>query len=923
MTQVCSKCSRVNPPDAAYCYYDGAILAGHTANGGPINQGSAPFPSQFVFPSGLVCRNFDQLALACQQNWRAAVDLLKQGFLTSFLGGLGRADLALAAQEAARFPDQDRGLDQFLAKLPTQVLETPKLKAEPSEVNLGQVPLGSDRQFDLHLINLGMRLVFGSVVSDCKWLALGEAPGSPQKLFQFGGETTVAVHVRGQHLRAGTKPLPGRLVVESNGGTVTVPVRADVPVKPFAEGVLAGSVSPRQIAQKAKKFPKDAAVLFEKGAVADWFTLNGWKYPVQGPSASGLGAVQQFFEALGLAKAPKVEVSVQAVNFRGKVGDSAQTVLEVKTPESKYVYAHATCDQSWLEVGRAKLNGRFASITVKVASVPNQPGETLKANLNVSGNGNQRFVIPVTLAIDGTSPFADLMAEPAGGVGAVPLPAAATGPQHVVSTTAVAAAGTEVAAAAPAPSAPASALPTPAAFPRLAPPGIIAAPTSLAGSSPTAVVAPMPRSPEARTRSQRQGMPMWLHLVPLGVLAIALVAVMLRDRLASPSGTALDGNEDLRIGLYFDFGLSKEDIAKRGIEPAMSFGLVKIDDAADRDSFKKLTYDEWGANNSTVVRIDGNIDRPFGQKISGAWEVKPKKIARGLGMTGSWMFLDKVQVTQTARIVPGEMVEVGPGAFKRFLDTCFVRYKIENKDKRAHKVGLRVLLDTYIGDNDGPFFTVPGLPDLVKTKKDFSPPQRVPDFVQALENPEVKKPGIVVQFNFRLSDALEAPSRISLTHWPGPGLKNIHVYNLPMADINNDSAVVMYWEEKEMRPGAARTLGFTVGLGAVSTTEGLIGLSVGGSTAPGGQMTVVALVADPQPKQTITLELPPELSFVDKESAKQEVPTAERSPDGRARPSPVTWRVRSTVPGTFTLEVKTSTGRQQKSKVHIRPGALF
>src|SRR5438128_8918074 len=132
MPQVCSQCQRANPPEAAYCYHDGALLAGHSANGGPINQGARPFPTTFVFPSGLACRNFDQLAMVCMQNWAEAIGLLKQGFLAGFLGGLGRADLARAAQEAARFPDQDRGFDQLLAKLPTQVLEAPKLKVEPT-----------------------------------------------------------------------------------------------------------------------------------------------------------------------------------------------------------------------------------------------------------------------------------------------------------------------------------------------------------------------------------------------------------------------------------------------------------------------------------------------------------------------------------------------------------------------------------------------------------------------------------------------------------------------------------------------------------------------------------------------------------------------------------------------------------------------
>jgi hypothetical protein len=58
-------------------------LVGRTANGGPIKTGSQPFPHQCVFPSGKVCRDFDQLALACQENWTETRELLQQGFGTS------------------------------------------------------------------------------------------------------------------------------------------------------------------------------------------------------------------------------------------------------------------------------------------------------------------------------------------------------------------------------------------------------------------------------------------------------------------------------------------------------------------------------------------------------------------------------------------------------------------------------------------------------------------------------------------------------------------------------------------------------------------------------------------------------------------------------------------------------------------------
>src|SRR5215831_3895208 len=132
MSQVCSKCSHANPAEAIYCYFDGVALGGHSGNGRKGPASARLFPSQFVFPSGRVCRTFDEFAIACQQNWSSAVDLLKQGFLASFLGGIGRADLALAAKEAARFPDSDRGLDRLLAKIPSQALEAPKLRVEPT-----------------------------------------------------------------------------------------------------------------------------------------------------------------------------------------------------------------------------------------------------------------------------------------------------------------------------------------------------------------------------------------------------------------------------------------------------------------------------------------------------------------------------------------------------------------------------------------------------------------------------------------------------------------------------------------------------------------------------------------------------------------------------------------------------------------------
>src|ERR1043166_2637212 len=140
MALVCRECSRINPPEAAYCYEDGAPLPGAISRS--INIGAAAFAKPFVFPDGPTCRSFDELAKGCQDNWRAALALLDQGVFASFFGDLGRDDLAVAAHEAAAVPDRERGLDYLLEKLPSRVLVPPRLRVEPTAFHLGRLTVG-------------------------------------------------------------------------------------------------------------------------------------------------------------------------------------------------------------------------------------------------------------------------------------------------------------------------------------------------------------------------------------------------------------------------------------------------------------------------------------------------------------------------------------------------------------------------------------------------------------------------------------------------------------------------------------------------------------------------------------------------------------------------------------------------------------
>ncbi|HTU16553.1 MAG TPA: hypothetical protein VMG10_00705 [Gemmataceae bacterium] len=919
MTVVCRNCSRVNPPEARYCYWDGAVLDSRAHSSGPIAVGAQPFHNPFVFPSGRQCRNFDELVLACYSEWQEALDLLRQGYLDGFFGGMGRADLALAAKQAAKAADPDRGLDHLLNKLPCSNREPPKLFAQPLEVNLGQVPRSAERQFEMHIENQGLGLLQGTIAcDDTAWLMLGEGGGSPRKVFQCLHDFKLPVQIHGKALRAGNKPLEGRLTIESNGGATVIVVRAEVPVQPFPDGVLAGAISPRQVAEKAKANPKGAAPFFEKGAVAAWYESNGWIYPVQGPPSSGLGAIQQFFEALGLVKIPVVEISETSIQLQGPPGGSLEHVLQVRAQEKRPVFAYATTGAPWLQIGRVVLEGRTARIPVKVPSVPARPGETLQGKVQVTANGGQRFLVEVSLVITGRiSAHVDRL--PAGGVlevepamEAAPVLTTADVVAEVETIPEVEAVVPEVVSAGPS-SRQESLDFTTAAIPD----GLHGLRNGGRGDFDGKV---------ARIREQPSG-GILKHLLPLGILALLLFIVVAHDLWVILSEPARGGPADA-ADVFIHFHDYKGD--KMIPLPTMRFGLL-VTDASNPDKRKKLTFDEHGRSNNTVIRLDGK-EAIFGEP-PGEWDKMKGKLSseteglprEGLGSSW-WMPERKLKVTQEVEIVAGTQ--------SGRLDTCLVRYFLKNTDKRVHRVGIRFMLDTYIGANDGVPFLIPGDSHLCDTKKAFDTPAKVPDFIQALEKEDLQNPGTVAYLQFRIGKNVESPERVLLGGWPNPALEEIGIraaqaqltgWEVPFISIKervgrkvaDDSAVTMYWNEQQLEPGKSRTVGFAYGLGNVDTHEsgGHILLTVGGRLVPHGEFTLTALVHDPKAGEKLTLELPNGFSIAkgDKEQTVPPVPAGARRPD-----SPVTWRIKAGAEGKYELTVRSNAGKTQKLPVTIR-----
>lgn len=339
--------------------------------------------------------------MCCRQNWEEARGLLKGGVLRTFLLALGRSDLAQAVDHAAGHTDLDLGLDDFLARLPGCQPAPPRLEIERAEIDLGTIARGQDRTFTLTIKNTGERLLSGAVRSvDCLWLGVSEPHLNEQRFQASAGEQLeIQLHTRGKELRTGPHKQEGEVKVVSNGGVRSLLVRIHVPVTPYPDGELKGAQTPKQLAEKGRAAPAEMARLLEDGSVARWYQCNGWAYPVTGPRATGLASVQQYFEVLGLTTPTRVELHTTVVNLQGAAGGKTQGRLVLSTSEKRPIYAHAQADQTWLSVGPTEYRGNQAIVPLSVAVVPSCAGQTLRAELSVQANGEQRFKVPVSLQV--------------------------------------------------------------------------------------------------------------------------------------------------------------------------------------------------------------------------------------------------------------------------------------------------------------------------------------------------------------------------------------------------------------------------------------------------------------------------------------------------------------------------------------------
>jgi hypothetical protein len=291
--------------------------------------------------------------------------------------------------------------------------------------------------------------------------------------------------------------------------------------------------------------------------------------------------------------------------------------------------------------------------------------------------------------------------------------------------------------------------------------------------------------------------------------------------------------------------------------------------------------------------------------LNAALKKGPNGKARDGFMT-VWVMGD-TRITQTVELHPSKSKGMGQ---KRLMNNVMITYAIENKGNQPQKVGVRVYMDTYVITNDGCLFaapvTHPGkiLDGVVLEGK------TLPPYLQMLQQPNLKNPGYVSHLTLNVGSRYEKASKLVLTRH-GSGFNG---WDMPANPAMFDSAIGIFWPVKELNGGAKREVAYVYGEGiaVAPESEGRFQFGLGGSFEPGKVCTITALVADPAPGQTLSLELPASMKRLEGKEVQPAPPLADAQ-----EYSTVLWKARVLAPGQHTICVRSSTGVTQSKIVSI------
>lgn len=232
----------------------------------------------------------------------------------------------------------------------------------------------------------------------------------------------------------------------------------------------------------------------------------------------------------------------------------------------------------------------------------------------------------------------------------------------------------------------------------------------------------------------------------------------------------------------------------------------------------------------TTVRID-NQDYIFGseskktQRRTGKKALYGKVLSQindGESIVTSVQF-DKVIATQTLRFFRSPSTRV--------KDNVLISYTIQNLDNTAHEIGIRIMLDTKLGRNDGAPFRI-GSQEI--TSELQLNKNQLEDYWMTFDN--LSTPNVIAQGTLKLNDLqISPPDKLLLSNW---GTLVDNPWEVPYqegrsfireGELEKDTALGLYWLPETIEPSSSRSIKTLYGLGEISLSAGELSL---GLTAP-------------------------------------------------------------------------------------------
>lgn len=246
--------------------------------------------------------------------------------------------------------------------------------------------------------------------------------------------------------------------------------------------------------------------------------------------------------------------------------------------------------------------------------------------------------------------------------------------------------------------------------------------------------------------------------------------------------------------------------------------------ARENDDDKPLIYgrpNPWTSYTSLWINNEkyvfgGKTERRAGKGAKYGEVIKPPTVEDG----------NVITTTKFGDVVVEQILTIVKSSTTGLADSAQIKYRITNNGSESEKVGLRIMLDTMLGENDGAPFRLGE--DTIDSDKLYYDKQ-LDDFWQAFDS--ISDPQVTSQGSF-IGPDVTIPDRVYFSDWGSladgvwdfdfnPGQDFIR-----KGEYETDSAVAMYWVPEIIDAGATKTYVTKYGLGGITIVPGILSLGV-------------------------------------------------------------------------------------------------